>query len=114
MATPDQQSTGVIFHEAWSGRTAAPPQSDLQPADLQPGLRHKPSPPPWSVPPQALTRREVDVLCLLAMGNTNRQAADLLGLSVRTVENHRAALMDKLGAASRVEIVTYAAFHNFI
>jgi two-component system response regulator NreC len=55
-----------------------------------------------------LTPREIDVLRLLARGNTNSQAADLLGISVRTVENHRANLMGKLGLTSRVELVSYA------
>jgi two-component system, NarL family, response regulator NreC len=57
---------------------------------------------------EELTRRELDVLRLLAKGNTNRQIADLLELSVRTVENHRANLMGKLGLTSRVELVNYA------
>ena len=60
------------------------------------------------LPVIALTRRELDVLRLLAKGNTNRQIADLLDLSVRTVENHRANLMGKLGLASRVELVNFA------
>ena len=51
---------------------------------------------------------------LLARGNTNRQIADLLGLSVRTVENHRANLMGKLGLASRVELVNYAEEHDLL
>ena len=59
-------------------------------------------------PAEALTPREVDVLRLLAKGNTNRQIAELLNLSIRTVESHRANLMGKLGLASRVELVTYA------
>jgi len=59
-------------------------------------------------PAIALTPRELDVLRLLARGNTNRQIAGLLGLSMRTVENHRANLMGKLGLASRVELVNYA------
>lgn len=59
-------------------------------------------------PATALTRREVDVARLLAKGNTNRQIADLLGISVRTVESHRANLMGKLGLSSRVELVSYA------
>jgi two-component system, NarL family, response regulator NreC len=58
--------------------------------------------------PEQLTRRELEVLRLLVRGNTNRQIAELLGLSVRTVENHRANLMGKLGLASRVELVDYA------
>jgi two-component system, NarL family, response regulator NreC len=41
-------------------------------------------------PAPALTPRELDVLRLLVRGNTNRQIADLLGLSPRTIESHRA------------------------
>ena len=62
----------------------------------------------------ALTRRELDVLRLLARGNTNRQIAALLGLSMRTVENHRANLMGKLGLVSRVELVNYAEEHKLL
>ena len=65
-------------------------------------------------PAIALTRRELDVLRLLAKGNTNRQIAGLLGLSMRTVENHRANLMGKLGLVSRVELVNYAEEHNLL
>jgi len=65
-------------------------------------------------PVDALTRRELDVLRLLARGNTNRQIAGLLGLSIRTVENHRANLMGKLGLVSRVELVNYAEEHNLL
>jgi two-component system response regulator NreC len=59
-------------------------------------------------PANPLTPREIDVLRLLAKGNTNRQIAGLLALSMRTVENHRANLMGKLGLVSRVELVNYA------
>ena len=59
-------------------------------------------------PAEMLTPREVDVLRLLAKGNTNRQIASLLNLSTRTVENHRANLMGKLDLTSRVELVSYA------
>ena len=62
----------------------------------------------------ALTRRELDILKLLARGYTNRQIADELGLSVRTVEGHRANLMGKLGVASRVELVRYAEQHGLL
>jgi two-component system response regulator NreC len=61
-----------------------------------------------------LTPRELDVLRLLVKGNTNRQVAGLLGLSVRTVENHRANLMGKLGLSSRVELVSYAEEHDLL
>lgn len=62
----------------------------------------------------SLTPREIDVLRLLAKGNTNRQIADLLDLSIRTVENHRANLMGKLGLVSRVELVNYAEEHHLL
>jgi len=65
-------------------------------------------------PADELTPRELDVLRLLAKGNTNRQIAELLGLSVRTVENHRANLMGKLGVSSRVELVNYAEEHKML
>jgi two-component system response regulator NreC len=61
---------------------------------------------------EALTPREVEVLRLIAQGYTNRQMADLLTLSVRTVESHRAHLMAKLDLHSRVELVRYAAQHG--
>ena len=62
----------------------------------------------------ALTPHELDVLRLLTKGNTNRQIAGLLGLSIRTVENHRANLMGKLGLESWVELVNYAEEHNLL
>jgi two-component system response regulator NreC len=57
---------------------------------------------------EALTPREVEVLRLVATGYTNRQIAEELTISVRTVESHRASVMDKLGLHSRVELVRYA------
>lgn len=63
---------------------------------------------------EPLTRRETDVLRLLARGHTNRQIADVLGLSVRTVEGHRANLMGKLAVSSRVELVSYAEEHGLL
>lgn len=61
---------------------------------------------------ERLTPREVEVLRLIVTGHTNRQIADVLTLSVRTVESHRANLMDKLDLHSRVELVRYAAKHG--
>jgi two-component system response regulator NreC len=57
---------------------------------------------------EELTPREQEVLRLIAEGHTNRQIADLLSLSVRTVESHRSNLMEKLNLHSRVELVRYA------
>ena len=58
---------------------------------------------------ETLTHREYDVLRLIAQGNSNRQVADLLSISVRTVESHRANLMEKLNLTCRAELVRYAA-----
>ncbi|WP_376792665.1 response regulator [Thermoflexus sp.] len=63
---------------------------------------------------EPLTPRELEVLRLIAMGYTNRQIAEELGISVRTVETHRANLMGKLGLSSRVELVRYAREHGLI
>ncbi len=65
-------------------------------------------------PVEALTRREIDVLKLIAQGYTNRQTAEALSISVRTVESHRANLMGKLNLRSRVDLVRYAKEHNYI
>ena len=61
-----------------------------------------------------LTPREIDVLCLIAQGYTNGQAAEELGIGVRTVETHRANLMGKLGLRGRVELVRYAREHGLL
>jgi len=59
-------------------------------------------------PVPALSPRERQVLELLAHGHTNREVADRLSLSVKTVETHRARLSDKLGLHSRADLVRLA------
>jgi two-component system response regulator NreC len=55
-----------------------------------------------------ISQREEEVLRLVALGYTNQQAADMLYLSVKTVETYRARLMAKLGLRNRAELVRYA------
>jgi DNA-binding NarL/FixJ family response regulator len=55
-----------------------------------------------------LSAREREVLRFIAAGHTNREAAEELGLSIKTVEGYRARLMRKLGAHSRVDLVRHA------
>lgn len=55
-----------------------------------------------------LTRREREVLQLLAEGRNNREVAERLERSVKTIETHRARLMRKVGAGSLAELVRYA------
>jgi DNA-binding NarL/FixJ family response regulator len=59
-------------------------------------------------PEDPLTPRELEVVKLIAEAYTNRQIAETLTLSEKTVESHRANLLAKLGMRDRVELVRYA------
>lgn len=60
------------------------------------------------------TRREREIIQLLAEGSSNKEVADKLGISVKTVETHRAAIMRKLGLHSIGELVRYAIRNHII
>ena len=55
-----------------------------------------------------LTPRELDVVKLIAEAHTNKQIAQALHVSEKTVESHRANVLSKLGMRDRVELVRYA------
>jgi two-component system response regulator NreC len=55
-----------------------------------------------------LTEREAEILRLIALGHTNAEIAKMLFLSIRTVESHRAHILEKLRLDSRAELVQYA------
>ena len=57
---------------------------------------------------EELTPREEEIVKLVAEAHTTKQIAELLHLSEKTVENHRANAMRKLGMRDRVELVRYA------
>ena len=57
---------------------------------------------------ELLTEREREVLQLVAEGRTNQEIADLLTLSIKTVQTHRAHIMEKLNAHDRTDLVKYA------
>jgi DNA-binding NarL/FixJ family response regulator len=59
-------------------------------------------------PPESLTVREREVLKLVAEGVKNKEIADLLYISVRTVEHHRANLMRKLRIKKTADLIKYA------
>jgi DNA-binding NarL/FixJ family response regulator len=59
-------------------------------------------------PEDPLTPRELEVVKLIAEAFTNRQIADTLQVSEKTVESHRSNLLAKLGMRDRVELVRYA------
>ncbi len=57
---------------------------------------------------EQLTNRERDVLKLVAEGYTTQEIADMLVVSIKTVEGHKTNLMAKLGIHNRIELVKYA------
>jgi DNA-binding NarL/FixJ family response regulator len=62
----------------------------------------------------ALTAREREITQLLAEGKSNERVATILGISIKTVETHRANIMQKLGLASIVELVHYAVRNQIV
>jgi DNA-binding NarL/FixJ family response regulator len=61
-----------------------------------------------------LSTRERAVVRLIAEGHTNKQVSDILSLSVKTIEAHRAAVMRKLNLSSTAGLVRYAIRHKLV
>jgi len=59
-------------------------------------------------PPDPLTRREVEILRLMAGGYSNGEIADALGTAVGTVKNHASSILSKLGVRDRTRAVLKA------
>lgn len=59
-----------------------------------------------------LSKRELQILALLAQGKSNREIAEKLFLSEKTVRNYISQILDKLGLSSRTEAVAYAIRHG--
>ncbi|RXK18591.1 nitrate respiration regulation response regulator NreC [Macrococcus sp. DPC7161] len=59
-------------------------------------------------PFKILSKRELEILPLIAKGYGNKEISEMLFVSVKTVEAHKARIMDKLGLKSRPELVEYA------
>lgn len=62
---------------------------------------------PWKV-----TNREMQIICLIASGKTNREIASLLTIREATVKRHVANIFEKCGVAHRVELVKFASTQN--
>jgi len=63
---------------------------------------------------EALTVRQREILKLIAEGKSNKEIGDLLCLSVRTVERHRANMMERLNIRKTAELVQYALRKHYI
>lgn len=59
-------------------------------------------------PKEVLTPRELEVLKMIAEAHTTKEIAEMLVISPKTVERHRANILDKLGMRDRVELTRYA------
>jgi two-component system, NarL family, response regulator NreC len=70
--------------------------------------------PPLTEPTTPLSPRETEVLRLIAWGNTNKEIAARLDLSVKTVEAHKANGMRKLAMRGRIDIVRYALLQGWL
>jgi DNA-binding NarL/FixJ family response regulator len=84
--------------------------SQTSQAVLRPDLRgHR-----RSAEKETLTKREKQVVQLLAEGKSTKEVASLLDLSVKTAETHRSNIMSKLGLHSVSELVLYAVRNNIV
>lgn len=65
-------------------------------------------------PDSPLTPRQLEILGLIARGRATKQIAFELGLSVKTVETHRAMIMDRLGIREVAGLVLYAVRNGLV
>jgi len=61
-----------------------------------------------------LTEREIQVVRLVAEGLSSREIADRLSISVKTVDTHRANVMEKVGVRNAAELIKYAIRHGLV
>ncbi len=64
--------------------------------------------------PNDLTKREYEVLGLVAMGKGNKEIAECLFISIKTVETHKGHILEKLGLRNSAELVKYAIKNNIV
>ncbi len=69
---------------------------------------------PNVAPTARLSDRELEVLRLIALGHSNKEIAEMLFLSVKTVETYKARVMEKLNLSSRAALVRFALTHNLL
>jgi DNA-binding NarL/FixJ family response regulator len=93
----------AAIKRAAAGKTTLHPEAQEQ--LMQSTLKEK-------APHQDLTERELEVLCLIGKGNSNKKIASLLGLSEGTVKGYVSIILDKLSVADRTQAALYAVKHN--
>jgi two-component system response regulator NreC len=81
---------------------------------LEDGLNQTPPATPESDPLLRLSDREQEVLRLIALGHANKEIAQMLYLSVKTVETYKARVREKLNLKSRAALVRFALKHGLL
>ena len=98
----------VVAGQYWVGRDMVADLVEtlgrLSSAAASPGDHHK----------FGLTRREIEVLALVAAGYTNREIASQYRLSEDTVKHHLTNIFDKTGASNRLELALFAIHHQLV
>jgi len=110
-AAYDAATTGLRLVEAYRAlgdEVTAAVEFDLAHETLERLGAHRPAP----KPPGGLTRRECDVLVLVAEGVSNRQIGEELFISERTVARHLTNIFHKIGVTSRTQAARYALDHG--
>ena len=64
--------------------------------------------------PPSVSEREKQVLRMMAVGHSNKEIADALGITIKTVEVHKANAMRKLKLRGRIDVVRYAILHGWL
>jgi DNA-binding NarL/FixJ family response regulator len=100
-----QEMCTAIRQVALGNRYFSAGVSQQIPGSLSTGATH-----PGTI--HLLTLRESQVFQLVAEGKTNREIGNLLGISMRTVEGHRAHMMSKLNLKTHVDFVRFAMNHG--
>lgn len=113
-----QYLAGASPTHTWVPRHAAPATvAALFHAFLPPHAAEAPLPVPvprFSLPPTPFSRRELEVLRLVVQDCCNQEIADQLFLSVRTVESHRRALLQKAGVRTLVGLAVQAVKQGWV
>lgn len=61
-----------------------------------------------------LTRRELDIIAAVVAGQSNKDVADQLAISIQTVKHHLTSIFDKTGVSSRLELALFAVRHRLV
>lgn len=97
-----------LFRELRALRNGEAPLSRAMTTKLVRGFAQPVQPTVNACAPPELTRREREVLALVAQGQSNQEIAATLGIARNTVKNHLRNILSKLGLKNRVQVAAYA------